>query len=87
MIRNWYNQIPHPALKTKREITKYINWPQFTKGTRGKQLLNTKNLHELRNLCMITEILMKNASFAADQLSWVGAWNAISKKRLKVAKF
>ena len=19
MIRNWYNQIPHPALKTKRE--------------------------------------------------------------------
>ena len=33
MIRN---QIPHPALKTKREITKYINWRQFTKGTRGK---------------------------------------------------
>ena len=32
MIRNWYNQIPHPALKTKREITKYINWRQFTKG-------------------------------------------------------
>ena len=31
-----YNQIPHPALKTKREITKYINWRQFTKGTRGK---------------------------------------------------
>ena len=25
-----------PALKTKREITKYINWQQFTKGTRGK---------------------------------------------------
>ena len=25
MIRNRYNQIPHPALKTKREITKYIN--------------------------------------------------------------
>ena len=23
MIRNRYNQIPHPALKTKREITKY----------------------------------------------------------------
>ena len=23
MIRNWYNQIPHPALKAKREITKY----------------------------------------------------------------
>ena len=36
MIRNWYNQIPHSALKTKREITKYINWQQFTKGTRGK---------------------------------------------------
>ena len=36
MIRNWYNQFPHPALKTKREIIKYINWRQFTKGTRGK---------------------------------------------------
>ena len=24
-IRNRHNQIPHPALKTKREITKYIN--------------------------------------------------------------
>ena len=36
MIRNLYNQIPHPALKTKREITKYINWQQFTEGTRGK---------------------------------------------------
>ena len=36
MIRNWYNQIPHPALKTKREITKYINWQQFTNGTRDK---------------------------------------------------
>ena len=36
MIWNWYNQIPHPAHKTKREITKYINWQQFTKGTRGK---------------------------------------------------
>ena len=35
MIRNWYNQI-YTALKTKREITKYINWQQFTKGTRGK---------------------------------------------------
>ena len=32
MIRNWHNQIPHPALITKREITKYINWQQFTKG-------------------------------------------------------
>ena len=36
MNRNWYNQIPYPALKTKREIPKYINWQQFTKGTRGK---------------------------------------------------
>ena len=36
MIRNWYNQIPYLALKTKRDITKYINWQQFTKGTRGK---------------------------------------------------
>ena len=37
MIRNWYiyNHIPYPALKTKREITKYINWQQFTKGRRG----------------------------------------------------
>ena len=32
MIRNWYNQIPHPALKTKREITKYINWQQLQKA-------------------------------------------------------
>ena len=36
MIRNWYNQLPYPVLKTKREITKHINWQQFTKGTRGK---------------------------------------------------
>ena len=36
MIRDWYNQIPYPALKTKSEITKYINWQHFTKGTRGK---------------------------------------------------
>ena len=36
MIRNQYNQIPHPALKTKRETTKYINWQQFTNGTCGK---------------------------------------------------
>ena len=35
MIRNQYNQIPHPALKTKREVTKYINWQQFMKGTHG----------------------------------------------------
>ena len=36
MNRNWYNQIPYPALKTKMEVIKYINWQQFTKGTRGK---------------------------------------------------
>ena len=36
MIRNKYNQIPHPAFKTKMEITKYINWQQFTNGIRGK---------------------------------------------------
>ena len=36
MIRNWYNRIPYPALKTKREKTKYKNWQQFTKSTRGK---------------------------------------------------
>ena len=36
MIRNWYNQIPYPALKTRREIIKYTNLQQFTKGTRGK---------------------------------------------------
>ena len=36
MVRKWYNQIPHPALKTKRETTKYINGQQFMKGTRGK---------------------------------------------------
>ena len=28
--------MPYPALKTKREITQYINWQQFMKGTRGK---------------------------------------------------
>ena len=36
MTRNWYKQIPHPALKTKGDTTKYINWQQFTKGTHGK---------------------------------------------------
>ena len=49
MIRNRYNrskktsdgqemihQLPHSALKTEREITKYINKQQFTEGTRGK---------------------------------------------------
>ena len=36
MIRNWYNQITYAALKTKREITKFIKWQQLTKGTCGK---------------------------------------------------
>ena len=31
LIRNWYNQIPYPALKTKREITKYINYISLRK--------------------------------------------------------
>ena len=38
MIRNWYNQIPYPALKTKREITKYINWRQFTKALAANRM-------------------------------------------------
>ena len=41
MIRNRYNQIPHPALKTKREITKYVHWWQFTKGTRKVTRMNS----------------------------------------------
>ena len=28
---------PISCPQTKREITEYINWRQFTKGTRGKQ--------------------------------------------------
>ena len=31
MTRNWYNY-----LKLNRERIKYINWQQFTKGTRDK---------------------------------------------------
>ena len=42
MIRNLYNQIPHPALKTKREIAKYINWRQFTKGGKPNEQLFPK---------------------------------------------
>ena len=54
MIRNWYNQIPYPALKTKREIIKYINWRQFTKGTRGKQneQLFPIQLPKIYKICM-----------------------------------
>ena len=50
MIRNLYNQIPHPALKTKKETTKCIYWQQFTKGTRGKpneQLFPTQVIIQL----------------------------------------
>ena len=47
MIRNWYNQIPYPALKTKREITKYINWRQFTKGTRGQHNIRHEALRKI----------------------------------------
>ena len=36
MTGNWYDQVPYPNLKTKRELTIYINGQQFTKGTRGK---------------------------------------------------
>ena len=36
MLRNWHDQILYPALNTKREITKYINWQQFMKGTHDK---------------------------------------------------
>ena len=53
MIKKWYNQIPYPALKTKREITKYINWQQFTKGTRGKpneQLFSRQVVIQLHKL-------------------------------------
>ena len=35
MIRNRHNQTPHPAPKTKREITKHTNRRQSTKGTRS----------------------------------------------------
>ena len=54
MIWNWYNQIPHPALKTKREITKYINWQQFKKGIRGKpneQLFPRQVVIQLPKIC------------------------------------
>ena len=35
-ISNDHELQSDPALETKREVTKYINWEQFTKGTRGK---------------------------------------------------
>ena len=48
--------MPNPALKIKREITKYINWRQFTKGTRGKpneQLFSKKVVIQLPNIYKI----------------------------------
>ena len=60
MIRNWYNQIPIPVLKTKREITKYINWQQFTKGTRGKpneQLFPKQVVIQLAKIYKICHII------------------------------
>ena len=59
MIRNWYNQIPYSALKTKKEITKYINWQQFMKGTRGKpneQLFPRQVVIQLPKLNILTKI-------------------------------
>ena len=59
MIRNWYNQIPYPALKTKREITKHINWQQFTKGSRGKpneQLFPRQVVIQLPSYLNLTKI-------------------------------
>ena len=53
MIRNWYNQIPYPALKTKREITKYIIFllwitdgiisKKIWAAYRNKYVINTAN--------------------------------------------
>ena len=56
MIRNWYNQIPHPALKTKREITKYINWQQFTKGTEWPCLKSARD-HVIKSHGVIYSII------------------------------
>ena len=56
MIRNRHNLIPHPALETKKEITKYINCQQFTKGTRGKpneQLFSKQVAIQLRKFTKI----------------------------------
>ena len=57
MIKNCYNQILYPALKTKRERTKYINWQQFSKGTRGKpneQLFPRQVVIQLKYVTQIT---------------------------------
>ena len=39
MVKNWYNQIPYAALKTKRELTRYINWQQFTRRSNPNEQL------------------------------------------------
>ena len=60
MIRNRYNPVPHPALKIKREITKYINWQQFTKGTRGlpnEQLFPKQVVIQLPKIYKICHII------------------------------
>ena len=64
MIRNWYNQIPYPALKTTREITKYINWRQFTKDTRGKpnEQLKKFALSRWSQIILATAYIYKQAS-------------------------
>ena len=57
MIRNRYNQVPYPTLKTKKEKTKCINWQQFTKGTRGKpkeQLFPRQMVIQLKYVTHIT---------------------------------
>ena len=40
MTRNWQNQNIYPALKTKREITKYINW-QSKKISNDQELIHS----------------------------------------------
>ena len=60
MIGNLYNQISYPVLKIKTEITKYINWQQFTKGTRGKpneQLFPREGVIQLPNYMYVTHII------------------------------
>ena len=54
MIKNWHNQIPYPALKTKRERNKYIYGQRFTIGMHGKpneQLFRRQRGIQLPKLC------------------------------------
>ena len=75
MIRNWYNQIPYSALKTKREITKYINWQQFTKGTRGKP-------NEQLFPRQVAIQLPKYVTHIIDEGLDGGVWNSLISKNL-----